>query len=211
MFDSIVHFFIRFLENSGPYAYLILFFLTLLERAAFTGVILPGGYILIVAGFVTAHGYLRIPECLAATIVGALTGDCLGYLLGRKLGREYFDHHKRLLLLKRKHIEVAEDYFRDEGGKTILIGRFVSVLHMVVPFVCGLSRMVFKRFLAFDVAGNIGWGVLFIGLGYLVGWSSLRMGGWLLALGLFFLVVLGSVVTSFVLSRRYKARHHRKS
>jgi undecaprenyl-diphosphatase len=204
MFNALVNSVTFFFERAGSFAYPMLFLVAFLERAAFTGAILPGGYVLMIAGLLSAHGYLDALDCVAVAVAGALAGDFGGYTLGRKLGRDYFRRHSRLLLLKRRHVELAEDYFREQGGKTVLIGRFISVLHMVVPFVAGLSRMPFRRFLGFDVAGNIGWAALFVGLGYLLGYTSLHMGGWLLALGLFFLVLLGTFITSYMLHRTYR-------
>jgi undecaprenyl-diphosphatase len=204
MFSTLVNEATLVLERAGDFAYPLLFLVAFLERAAFTGVVLPGGYILMVAGLLSAHGYLSAPYCVVSAVAGALAGDCAGYLLGRKLGVHYFRRHTRLLLLKRRHVEAAREYFARMGGKTILVGRFISALHMVIPFVAGLSRMVFRRFLAFDLAGNVGWGLLFTGLGYLLGWASLQIGGWLFALGLVFLILLAAIVTTYILRRTYR-------
>ncbi len=75
---------------------------------------------------------------------------------------------------------------------------------MVVPFVSGMSKMAFTRFLVFDAVGNIGWALLFTGIGYFIGRTALREDGWLIALGLFFTVVLAMIVVSYYLGRKYR-------
>lgn len=206
MFQSLINSVVVLLEQAGGFAYLILFLVAFLERAAFLGIIIPGGYIVLIAGFLTTQGYLHLFQSIPTIISGAMAGDCLGYGMGRKFGRGYFKRHRRLFLLKQRHVELAEKYFKKQGGRTILIGRFVSVIHMVIPFVAGMSRMVFRRFFVFDLAGNFIWALVFTSLGYVLGWTLLRKGSWLLAVGLVFLVILGMMITSFLFHRNQAHR-----
>ena len=45
----------------------------------------------------------------------------------------------------------AEDYFKRHGGKTVAIGRYATAAGAFVPFVAGMSRMDYRRFLMFDI------------------------------------------------------------
>jgi undecaprenyl-diphosphatase len=191
MFDNLIALFARV----GRWGYLIVFLMPFLESSAFTGLIVPGETVVVLAGFVASRGYLDLGDCLWVISLAAILGDSTGYSLGRTIGRDYFKRHKRILFLKETHIRKTEDYFARHGGKTIFFARFTHLLRAMAPFVAGLSQMPYRQFLVFNVAGGIIWASSFTLLGYFFGQSWQLIEKWAGRTGVFilllFLVTIG--------------------
>ena len=180
----------------GNWGYLVIFFAAFLESSAFTGFIVPGESIVVLSGFLAAQGHLEIWDCFLWVAIGAVLGDSVGYAIGKAVGRGYFEKHKRLFLLKEKHIKRADEYFQRRGGKAVFFGRFVGILRAIVPFAAGMSKMPYRRFVIYNVTGGIIWTVCFIILGYFFGHSWQLIEKWSGRAGLFvFFIIL--VITGF--------------
>ncbi|MEJ2051666.1 MAG: hypothetical protein P8Y60_17870, partial [Calditrichota bacterium] len=91
MFQSILHRIILL----GNWEYLIIFMVLFLETSAFLGVILPGETMVVLAGFLSSQGYLKLGDCIWIIILAAILGDSGGYLIGSTVGKHYFEKHKR--------------------------------------------------------------------------------------------------------------------
>jgi membrane protein DedA with SNARE-associated domain len=63
----------------------------------------------------------------------------------------------------------AQDFLRRRGGSAVFLGRFVAFFRAVMPALAGTSHMAYPKFLAFNAAGGLVWGVGFVMLGYLAG------------------------------------------
>lgn len=161
--------FFSIIPPTGLWVYAALFLLPFLECSAFIGMFIPGETMVVLAGFLAAHGYVHLGDCIWVAASGAVLGDLTGYCLGRRIGRGYFDSHDKLLFLKKEHIDRAEIFFREHGGKAVFFGRFTAFLRAVTPFTAGLSRMRFGHFLIFNASGGILWSTLFLFLGYVFG------------------------------------------
>ncbi|MDA8168688.1 MAG: VTT domain-containing protein [Nitrospiraceae bacterium] len=207
-YSSIVDYLRRVTDILGNWAYMIIFLAAFLESSAFLGLLVPGETAVVVAGFLSAQGYLGLADCLAAVSLGAVLGDSVGYVLGKKVGRGYFERHEKLVLIKRKHLDKVDSYFRAHGGKTIFFGRFIGILRALAPFVAGMGGMHYGRFASYNVAGGILWAVSFTLLGYFFGQSWHLVEKWAGRAGLlilvFFLVLLGFSYLFKLLARRQK-------
>ena len=95
----------------GSWGYLIVFLMPFLESAAFTGLLVPGETVVVLAGFLSSQGYLDLGDCLLVISLAVILGDTAGYTLGKTIGRGYFERHKRLLFLKEKHLQKTEEFF----------------------------------------------------------------------------------------------------
>jgi len=148
------------LETYGYVAVLVLVGLESL------GVPLPGETALLTASAYAAAGHLSIAGVIAAAAVGAVLGDAGAYWIGRTGGLALVRRYGRLLRVDDAKLERAQKFFQRHGGKTVFLGRFVSLLRMLAALLAGVTRMPYGRFSAFNVTGGICWALLFGGLGY---------------------------------------------
>ena len=71
--------------------------------------------------------------------------------------------------LNRKHLERTHGFYERYGAKTIVIARFVPIVRTFAPFVAGIGRMTYRRFLSYNVTGALLWVVGLVLGGYLFG------------------------------------------
>jgi len=186
--DHIVDFLKQYL--SAPWGYLVVGTGTFLENSVGAGVIVPGETLVILGGFYARVGDLSLPWVAFAACVGAVLGDNTGYLIGRRYGRGFLERHGRKLFITPRRLEQADRYYEAHGGKTVFLGRFIPVVRSVGFILAGVAKMEWRRFLPYDVAGAVIWGVGHTFLGYVLGASYERWKGYLTGVGLVILVIL---------------------
>lgn len=138
------------------------------ESGLLIGFFLPGDTLLFTAGFFASQGKLSIGFLLIATVVSAIIGDNVGYSIGKRTGHRIFTK-KDGVLFRAEYIKRAEEFYKNHGGKTITIARFVPIVRTFVPVIAGAAKMDRKRFMFFNVIGAMIWGVGVTMLGYLLG------------------------------------------
>lgn len=151
-------------------ALLLVFALPALESSAFVGFIFPGEIALILGGVLAYQGRVPLVAVLAAGIAGAVVGDSVGYAVGRRYGRRILDGTLGRFVHGR-HLDRAEAYLAERGGKAVFFGRFTAALRVMIPGLAGMSGLRYRTFLTYNVASAIGWGTLSVMLGYLGGSS----------------------------------------
>lgn len=202
MVEKILH----IVGHLGHWGYLAIFLAAFLESSAFLGLMVPGESIVVIAGLLASQGTLEVGDCLWVIALGAVLGDSVGYSLGKAIGRGYFEKHHRLLLLKEKHIRKVDGYFQRHGGKTVFFGRFVGLLRAMAPFVAGMSRMPYRSFALYNIAGGVLWSVTFTLLGYYFGQSWQLVEKWSGRTGVFILFIVLIVVGFAYLYRKILSR-----
>jgi membrane-associated protein len=154
------------LESYGGWTYLLLFVIVFCETGLVVTPFLPGDSLLFAAGAFAALGSLSLGGLLALLILAAVLGDTVNYWVGHFLG-------PRLLavkwLIKPKHLATTHEFFEKYGGKTIIIARFVPIVRTLAPFVAGIGRMRYRRFMSFNVIGGVAWVAICTFAGYLFG------------------------------------------
>ena len=188
MLDRIIDLLRPYMEP--PWGYLIVFLATFLENSVGAGVIVPGETLVIIGGFYARLGELWRPGVAIVAVVGAVLGDNLGYWIGRRYGRGFLERHGRKLFVTPERLEAAEGYYRRHGGKTVFLGRFIPVVRSVGFIVAGVAHMEWKRFIVYDVAGAVIWGVGHSLLGFALGASYERWEKYATPVGLALLAVL---------------------
>lgn len=163
------------------------------ESGLLIGFFLPGDTLLFGAGIVAAQGTLSLPWLIVVVIVSAIVGDNVGYSIGRRTGKRLFQK-KESILFKQEHLERAEKFYEQHGGKTIILARFIPVVRTFAPMVAGMGKMSRSRFMAFNIIGGVLWGGGLTLLGY---WFGSRM-PWLEHY--ITPVILGIVSISFVVA-----------
>ena len=178
----------------GMAAYVVVGLLAFGEAAAFIGLLLPGELAVLLGGVLASQGRVSLPIVLATAAVAAIAGDSAGYEIGRRWGPHVLGW--RIVRRHATTISEAEVYLRHRGGLMVFLGRWTSVLRAIVPGVAGMSRMPYRRFLAFNVIGGVAWAAVFTVAGYIAGESFARVematgwGSWLLGAVLVAWIVL---------------------
>jgi membrane-associated protein len=126
------------------------------ETGMFVGFFLPGDSLLVIAGVVAGTGRLNVAELLAFATLCAISGDQLGYWIGRRAGHTLYERRDSRFF-KRKHLESAHDFYEEYGVKTVILARFVPIIRTFCPPVAGAARMSYRRYLAYDVVGGFLW------------------------------------------------------
>jgi membrane-associated protein len=138
------------------------------ESGLLIGFFLPGDTLLFGAGILASQGALPLGWLMIVIIAAAIVGDNVGYSIGRRTGKRLF-HKKESVLFKPEHLERAEKFYEQHGGKTIILARFVPVVRTFAPMVAGIGKMSRGRFMAFNVIGGALWGAGVTLLGYWLG------------------------------------------
>jgi undecaprenyl-diphosphatase len=140
----------------------------LAERSILIGLIVPGDVIIALGGVYAARGELNVIAVMAIAFVAAISGESIGYWLGRTYGMRLI---RRLPFVNRlePRLEGAEEYFRRHGGKTVAVGRYATAAGALVPFVAGTAGMPYRRFLMHDAPAVLLWAIGITLVGYVFG------------------------------------------
>jgi membrane-associated protein len=150
--------------------YALVFLIVFAETGLVVTPFLPGDSLLFAVGALSAvdtTGTLHAPLMWALVCAAAILGNTSNYAIGRAIGPRAFSG--RLRLLTPEHLRRTEAFFARHGAVTILLSRFLPLLRTFAPFVAGVGRMRYATFQAYNIAGGVAWGTLFIWGGFLFG------------------------------------------
>jgi membrane protein DedA with SNARE-associated domain len=139
------------------------------EDAVFVGFVIPGETAAILGGVAASLGHVPLWAVVTTVVIAAIVGDSVGYEVGRHLGPRVLEH--RLLDKRREQIERAQDLLVRRGGAAVALGRSVALLRAMMPALAGMSRMPYGRFLTWNAAGGVVWGIATVAIGYFAGTS----------------------------------------
>ncbi len=145
----------------------VVFVVTLVETAFFIGLLVPAEATILVAAFLAAEQVFELEHVLAATILGGLAGDQIGYSLGRLGGRRAAAKQGWLGRLWSRHEARATVLFRSHAIVAVSLARFVSFVRTLMPWFAGMTRMPWPRFFFYDVLGVVAWGTASVFAGFL--------------------------------------------
>jgi membrane protein DedA with SNARE-associated domain/membrane-associated phospholipid phosphatase len=157
------------LHVRGSVAYALVFGLPASESSAFVGIVVPGELAVLLGGVMAFQGRISLAGALAASISGAIVGDSIGYAVGARWGNALLESRLGRRLVKPEQRRRTEELIRDKGGLAVFIGRFTTVLRVLVPGLAGTSGMPYRKFFAYNVLGGVAWASGFTLLGYLAG------------------------------------------
>ena len=156
------------LAQYGVWVYAILFAIIFCETGLVVTPFLPGDSLLFVSGAVWASAGMPV-ELLMATLIGAaLCGDNCNYWIGRALSSRA-RRWEGSRLFNRRLFDRTEAFYARHGGKTVILARFVPLVRTFAPFVAGVGRMSYARFLLFSIVGALLWVILLVSAGFMFG------------------------------------------
>lgn len=159
LFTNIQGFLNELIKAAGPWSYMILWGILFMETGLVIMPFLPGDSLLFAAGALsTMHGEsgLHLPLLIAIIMTGPFLGDSCNYWIGRLFGRGIMHKHSHRFI-KKEHLDKAHAFYERHGGKAVAIGRFIPLIRTFVPFVAGVGRMHYGRFVMFSAIGTVCW------------------------------------------------------
>jgi membrane-associated protein len=183
---------VELLARYDLWIYPILFAVIFAETGLVVTPFLPGDSLLFAVGALAAvdtSGTLSAPWVCVLLGAAAVLGNIVNYSIGRAIGPPAFSGRYRWLRVE--YLRRTEEFFRRHGGMAILLSRFMPIIRTCAPFVAGIARMPYARFLAYNFAGGFAWVLLFVCGGYLFGNIPLvKTHFGLVTLGIIFLSLL---------------------
>lgn len=193
----------------GQWTYGLVGVFAFAETGAFVGLVVPGETVMLLGGAVAGQGAIDIYLLIAIAWFAAWLGDTTSFFLGRRLGRDFVLDHGPRVGISHERFEKVEDYFGRHGGKTIFIGRFISLVRAFAPFIAGSSGMRYRAFVPYSILGTGLWASAHILVGYFFS-RSIETAGKYAAKGAFLLATLIVVVVGIVfLYRRFREEENR--
>ncbi len=152
------------------WTYLILFLVIFCETGLVVTPFLPGDSLLFATGALAAApgSPLEIHWLYLVLTAAAIIGDTVNYWIGHAVGPRIFGQ-KKIRFLKKEHLEKTHVFYEKYGGITIILARFIPILRTFAPFVAGIGRMTYWRFISYNVIGGVVWVAIFLFGGYFFG------------------------------------------
>ena len=176
----------------GPW---IIFGIVALESA---GVPLPGETILMGAALLAATGQIKIVIVVLAAAAGAIVGDGMGYMVGRRLGLPFLRRYGRYIRLDEDRLMIGRYLFFQYGNAVVFFGRFIAVLRMFAALLAGANSMPPGRFFFFNITGGVCWACLFGFGAYAVGAEIYKISGTLSVISFGLFIAGGYALSIFI-------------
>ncbi|HEX8959051.1 MAG TPA: bifunctional DedA family/phosphatase PAP2 family protein [Solirubrobacterales bacterium] len=207
-----LHRLLREISNTlGPWTYLLVGVFAFAEVGAFVGLLVPGETVMLLGGAVAGQGAVNVYLLIAIAWFSAWAGDTASFFVGRRLGREFLLRHGPRFGFSEHRFAQVEDYFSRHGGKTIFVGRFVSLVRAFAPFIAGSSGMRYRNFVPYSILGCGLFVTAHILIGYLfsrsIDTAAKYAGRGAFLLGTLIVVVVGSIA----LVRHFRVEGNRRA
>ena len=177
------------IQNYGALTYFILFAIIFAETGFVVTPFLPGDSLLFAAGSFAAIGALKVFWVFIVVAIAAILGDTLNYSIGKFLGSKAFVKYPKIF--KKEYLDKTQNFYSKYGNKAIVFGRFVPIVRTFAPFVAGVGKMKYSKFLMYNIVGGIIWTALFVFGGYYFGNIPVVKNN-------FSLVIIAIIILSFV-------------
>ena len=174
--DFLLHvddYLLQLIAAYGPWIYAILFLIVFAETGLVVTPFLPGDSLLFAAGALAATGAMDIRILAIILIAAAILGDAVNYAIGRYAGTRIMHlartNEKWGRWINPAYVEKAHEFFERQGGKAIVLGRFMPIVRTFVPFVAGIAEMSYPAFALYNVTGALAWVGICLGAGFMFG------------------------------------------
>jgi len=151
----------------GTLSYIILFVIIFVETGFVVVPFLPGDSLLFAAGAFAAIGSFNIVVLSLLLWGAAFLGDTVNYWIGYYFGQKLIDNPK--VPINQVHLDKTHKFYAKHGGKTIFLARFIPIVRTFAPFVAGVGKMDYKKFVHYNISGGFAWVFGFTCLGYFFG------------------------------------------
>ena len=137
--------------------YIVVAAIVFIETGLLFGFFLPGDSLLFSAGLVAAaRNDINIVILVLLVFLAAFIGDQVGYVLGRKIGRPYFQRRNSKQM--QKMLAKSERFYERYGWWSVVIARYIPWVRTFVPPIAGTVKMNYYKFLTANALGALLWG-----------------------------------------------------
>ena len=190
----------------AQYGLYAVFLIVMLESA---GLPLPGETALVLAAiFAGMTGQLDIFHVILVAAAGAIIGDNIGFIVGRRYGLPLVKRYGALIGLDEKRLAFGQHMFARHGAKIVFFGRFVAILRIFAALLAGVNHYSWRAFLFYNAAGGIVWATAFGIGGYVFGAAVHRVAGPIGMIGL--ALAVAGLIAGWWVMRRQEERYERE-
>jgi membrane-associated protein len=179
----------------------LLLFVVFAETGLLIGFFLPGDSLIFISGMIcVSHNDLvgiEIIPLIAYLALAAIVGNIVGYWFGKRVGPALFNR-KDSLIFKQKYLILTQRFYEKNGGKTLILGRFLPIIRTFAPILAGIINIDFKKFMLYNIAGAFAWISLLSGAGYYLGtypWVQQNLS--LIVIGFIIITLIPLFITYF--------------
>jgi membrane-associated protein len=194
------------IEAAGWWSYAVVFALTAAETSAFLGLLVPGESAVLLAAAVSGHGGPNVVLLAAVVVAGAVTGDNLGYALGRRCAKR--PGHRWTPRIPGRHRDGRlRTFLTGHSGAALFTGKFIGFARTFLPYLAGSSGMPYRRFVLYSTAGSLVWGTGTVLVGHFAGSAAIEL---LHKAGLIGVAVPAVVIVAALAVLRLRTRRRRR-
>jgi membrane-associated protein len=185
----------------------LLLFVIFAETGLLVGFFLPGDSLVFISGMICVSKPellgVNLPVLILSLSVAAIIGNVAGYWFGHKVGTPLFQRTDSFIF-KKRYLEVTRGFYAKNGGKTLIIGRFLPIIRTFAPILAGVINVDFKKFMVYNVIGAFAWIGSLCSIGYFLGtykWVQENIGS--IVIGLIVITTI-PVLTTILRERKNK-------
>lgn len=187
----------------------LLLFVVFAETGLLIGFFLPGDSLIFISGMICVSRpellHISLLQLIAALSGAAILGNCTGYWFGAKVGPGLFKRPDSIIF-KKQYLELTKAFYDKNGGKTLILGRFLPIIRTFAPILAGVIKIDFKKFMLYNVAGAFAWTGILASVGYYLGtyeWVRKNIG--YIVIGLIIITLIPLLIT-YLKKRKTKHR-----
>lgn len=189
------------IQNYGFWTCLLLFLIVFCETGLVVTPFLPGDSLIFASGALAAMGSLNVVVFFMTFLLAAVIGDTVNYHIGKKIGTG-ISEKENIKYVKKEYIVRAQTFYERYGALTIVIGRFTPVIRTFVPFVAGMGKMNYAKFITYNIIGGFVWVTLFLSMGYLFGNLPFVKDNFSMVLVVIIVISMLPIVGAFIKERK---------
>lgn len=182
----------------GFKTYIVLFLIIFIGGAFIITPFLPGNSLLFISGTFAALESLNIYVLVISLLLASILGGSVNYHIGRVLGEKIINNKIGKLILKPKYIEKTNEFYKRNGGKTLILSKYVPIVRTFASFLAGMGKMSYKKFVAYNILGSILWVIPMNMIGYLFGNMPFVKNNYSFVMGIVIMVYIIIGVLTFI-------------
>jgi membrane-associated protein len=187
------------IQTFGVWTYVILFLVVFAETGLVVAPFFPGDSLIFISGALAQTGILNAILLFIVFTVAAIIGDTVNYWIGHFFGEKFFKKQSRFF--KIEYLKRTKDFYTKHGGKTIILARFIPIIRTFAPFVAGIGKMKYKKFISYNIIGGVAWVLLFLLAGYFFGSIPIVKNN--LSISIYLIIFISLIPAAYEIAKHY--------